>query len=709
MSKQLSPGFRIFIAAALLNAVVITCLCGFESQLGIDLNFDLLNYHYYNVYALFHRRIDFDINAANMQTYINPILNIPAYLSITYLPVVWVRPSLAVLDGVSAPLLFFITFASSKAAASPALRLALATFTTAIAMVGPVFLQIAGTSLVDVLAGLPVLGSLAVAIRVESRSDRDCSARRAFLDQSSSALLMGLAAGLKITNAVYLPGYALAVAVVVALKYRGDVARLTSAALGAAFGGACGVFAGLGWWSWTLYWRFGNPLFPYCNNVFGSKFAAGANFVDLKFLPTSLTELALSPLNIARADQDPDPFNSASDVRYALTFVLLFIAVGAAIARRLTRNRVAVATIERETPMVANEGLVLLSIFFIVGFYCWAAQFGIRRYLAPIEMLAPVLSTLLICRVFAGYARIVNLALFAFLAISVQTLLFQREGTVRHRYFADKREFAKYNNSHTTFIMTNGWAPLSYVIPLFSRDNRFIHLVGDFPMEPSSPFGRIAARDIDDARGPIEMIANIAGIGRDLLLQCGLLPTGECEMHTTVVDIVRICDLERTTASSQPAATPLALDEPVDFRLGARGWIYEMNEDCWSKNEDWGVWALPKGAPWCSLLLFRWDGPSADRLALHATVHAYRPLPSKAPKQIAVRLNDRPIGVWSLDDERTTTLNLPLPPGALRPGANWLRFTDEGAISPSEAGVDPGDHRQLSFGLHRLWFSRPSE
>src|SRR5258708_32209187 len=45
----------------------------------MDGNWDLRNYHYYNAYALLNGRLAWDIAPAMLQTYHNPLLELPFY------------------------------------------------------------------------------------------------------------------------------------------------------------------------------------------------------------------------------------------------------------------------------------------------------------------------------------------------------------------------------------------------------------------------------------------------------------------------------------------------------------------------------------------------------------------------------------------------------------------------------------------------------
>ena len=73
----------IFGLAALLPITAMLLL-------GFDANWDLKNYHLYNVHAWFTGRMATDIAPAQLQSWHNPLLDVPLYLIVTSgLPARW--------------------------------------------------------------------------------------------------------------------------------------------------------------------------------------------------------------------------------------------------------------------------------------------------------------------------------------------------------------------------------------------------------------------------------------------------------------------------------------------------------------------------------------------------------------------------------------------------------------------------------------------
>jgi hypothetical protein len=91
-------------------AAVVIGLGGVSLWLGQDMNWDLLNYHYYDGYAFLHGRLDMDIVPAGIQTYQAPLLHAFHYLGIAHLPPRLFGFLLGALHGLNVPLLFVLAW-----------------------------------------------------------------------------------------------------------------------------------------------------------------------------------------------------------------------------------------------------------------------------------------------------------------------------------------------------------------------------------------------------------------------------------------------------------------------------------------------------------------------------------------------------------------------------------------------------------------------
>ncbi len=69
--------------------------------LGKDMNYNLLNYHIYNPYAFLQGRIADDVAPAGIQTYLNPLMDVPFYLMVRSLPAIMAGFLLGAVQGVN--------------------------------------------------------------------------------------------------------------------------------------------------------------------------------------------------------------------------------------------------------------------------------------------------------------------------------------------------------------------------------------------------------------------------------------------------------------------------------------------------------------------------------------------------------------------------------------------------------------------------------
>ena len=86
-----------------------------------------------------------------------------------------------------------------------------------------------------------------------------------------------------------------------------------------------------------MWERFGNPLFPYFNEVFKSPWGAEGSYRDLRFIPKSLHVWLLFPIwfNIDPMQVGEVPFR---DLRFSLIYVLLLVLLVRGVWRLLKKQ-----------------------------------------------------------------------------------------------------------------------------------------------------------------------------------------------------------------------------------------------------------------------------------------------------------------------------------------------------------------------------------
>jgi hypothetical protein len=251
---------------------------------GKDLNWDLLNYHYYAPYQLLGGRLGQDYFAASAQGYLNPLGYLPFYLMVSWgWHSVLVSVLLAAAHGGALALLYAIAWRLF------APRAAMALVATALGAASAVFWATVGTSFLDPLLVVPMLGGLLLLLE-----------RRAW---GLAGFLFGCAAALKYSNAIY----ALAAA---PLAFAGG----RRAAVAYVGGGALGVALLAGPWLALMAHEFGNPLFP--------GLTAGGG----RFAPRDLLAALLLPFRMAVLDRSLYAEIFAPDLRFA-ALALLALAV----------------------------------------------------------------------------------------------------------------------------------------------------------------------------------------------------------------------------------------------------------------------------------------------------------------------------------------------------------------------------------------------
>jgi hypothetical protein len=367
-------------------AIVLVPVCfGLLSLwLGADRNFDLLNYHLYNAYAFLDGRVGRDLAPAGLQSYFNPLLDLPYYTLTQH----WPRLTgflMGLLHGLNFVLLLGI--ARRALPALPAgdrlrvpLLLALAGCLTAN------FLSELGNSMGDDSTALFVLGAVYVLLASWPRL-LEASWRAAGMVLLAGCIA-GMGAGLKLTNATCCVALCAAF-LVLPLRWP---QRLRLASL---FG--CGVLCGLaltgGYWFLHMWQLYGDPLFPQFSHWFPSPLARGTAVADTKWLPKGALQFIGWPFIVAWDSRRVGQIGLWQWI-WPLLYVL-FGWWGVRYLRRRKRGPDAPA-------MDARHRYLLTAI--AVGFWSWTALFSVYRYLVPMELLAP-LAVFLLCIHLRPYAQ----------------------------------------------------------------------------------------------------------------------------------------------------------------------------------------------------------------------------------------------------------------------------------------------------------------
>ena len=169
----------------------------------------------------------------------------------------------------------------------------------------------------------------------------------------------------------------------VAIAFRSATGKGSALLEAIAFGlGGVIVFAALdGAWLWGNAKAYGNPIFPYMNNVFRSDLVEPTQWTDLRFMPKTALMAAFYPAYWAfRSSSDVSEL-AMRDPRILLGCVSAIVVV-AGFAARWLRDRA-------RPPTGGFQSIALsLAIAFLVSCALWEKVWSIYRYLAVQESLS---------------------------------------------------------------------------------------------------------------------------------------------------------------------------------------------------------------------------------------------------------------------------------------------------------------------------------
>jgi len=337
---------------------------------GQDADWDLKNYHLYSPWALLHGRLVLDLAPAGMQSFFNPLPDLPYFL-LGMGPLQHLPHLLAGVQGLWYGGLVFVLL-------QIAIRLssirehpfgAIDLLAVLIGATGTMVMSQAGRSSNEVPLTLLILLGLYLLLPLCGSAPVSKPIRRALL----AGFLCGLAVGLKPTAVVYPP--ALGFALLVALGARATAWRMTLIYAGGALVGFMLVY---GWWGWQLYGLTGNPVFPMFNQLFHSNWVPAVSDTDRTFMPRDLGQWLFYPFYWIKTNHGLVTEQNFADGRYALEMLSVTVLV---VTSWLTR---------RYPPPGARVTRLLVA-FVVVGYVLWLGLFSILRYAVSLEVLSGLL------------------------------------------------------------------------------------------------------------------------------------------------------------------------------------------------------------------------------------------------------------------------------------------------------------------------------
>lgn len=659
LSRQ--PGLASCGSAALLVLVALWAFV-WVGRRGQDLNFDLLNYHFFSGYSLLSGREAMDLAGAGLQSFFHPWINALAYLAFAKLAFPWSAWLILAVQLLSLPFLWLIGRRLAADAGlpghSPFLPLALL-----VSLLAPLWWSELGTSFFSssttplLLAAL-WLGLAALAGERHARS-------RALL----AGLLFGFASGLKLTNAVFAVAFCAGIAFQLPHRPTRRPFLVLLACLGA--GGILG-FALTASWYFDLWRQWENPFFPLFNAVFHSPYFDQSNWRDMRWHFASLGDFGRFLLAAGRLT------GKTSEVPFAdLRLPLLACLVIAAFFRR------------NGQACWGAEARVFMG-FATVSFALWAHSLAYQRYLIPLELLLGPVFMLAWLRLF-GQSRPSLALACVFPAVCMLAIKVPDWGHLPRQRTAPAPFAiavpAEMAASPARYMLLG--QPLSFVLPFLHPGSSF---VGFGISQGLDEAGYRKLQSLPEL--PLRTLTPRANSRHvwSLLAPLGLNPQNTrlaCQAFAAPFSgTVDIC--EATRQASAPAAMQ-RID--IDFSDRARpGQPNVLEIGGLHPAEAWGAWS---SAPHVRLLLANCLPPRGFSLSLDAK--AFGPA---AGKPLTLSVGGEEAQLTLSDDFSSHTRQF----RSKDPCPREISLRIPAQASPASLGMST-DSRQLGIGLRRLAIS----
>ncbi len=463
------PRWLVYLSCSLL--VVLT-----SYHLGKAMTWDDMEYHVYAGFSALHDRFRQDYFAAGPQGYFNPYAYVPFYLLLrSGLPPLAIASILALVQSA----ILWLTYELALRVVpqdTPNARVTIAILAVIFAFANPVLINEFGSSYSDVTtAELAMVGWLLLVDVVWTPST---------LRVIGAALMLGVATGLKPTNAVH----AVSAAILLLFVPGGWIRRIRYGALFGLTLAAGFVLINLPW-SIHLERHFGNPVFPLLNGLFRSPDYSTGSMLDHRFIPATLGAALLRPFTMVL----PIPWihfeMPAPDLRYALLLVLSLLLLSRWLWRWLSGARGP----ESRTLDSAERALGALGLAFMVDWALWLPVSGNSRYFMPMACVAAVLCMALIFRLLSDQPALRNGVLVAVFAVQ----FFQLYAGTEYRQYLPWHDGPWFTvsvpprlKSETDLYFLIGGQTNSFIIPSLAHSSGFVNLSGQYELGPRGANGR---------------------------------------------------------------------------------------------------------------------------------------------------------------------------------------------------------------------------
>ena len=454
---------------------------------GQDANWDLRNYHYYNPYAWVNDRATIDIAPAQLQSFHSPFADLPYYYMTRAGFSSWLVSAILALPAAIA--LFFLAL-SSKFFLPRAQQNIYLVAIIIVAATGASGGPLIGTTMSEWHLVALYLCAVWLILKPFAIDDAFVLTKLRLKNVLAAGFLGGLAVGFKLTAGAYALGLAV---LVVALPTGLFERSRRLAVLG--LGGVAGAVISYGPWGYELWTRFGNPFFPYFNDVFLSPWAEPYRFADTRYVADSLWKFLTTPWLIMKNTVGFVSELSFRDWRLGISlpaFVCLAWATRSAQKRRMW---------------------IALLLMFSTIYGLWITFLGYYRYVSLLEVLAPLAIFALIANaeILMPLPRIKMFTAMLITLVMMGTTEWLPWERIKHGAMAVDVNMPSFPEGSMVIIASS--EPLAFLTPNLPPEIPVISVINNF-MNPAwgakSKLQILAAQRVAQHTGPLFALVNLS-------------------------------------------------------------------------------------------------------------------------------------------------------------------------------------------------------
>ncbi|GFE71282.1 hypothetical protein [Chroococcus sp. FPU101] len=451
-------------------------------RLGQDVSWDLRNYHFYNPYMLLTGRMKYDILPAQIQTFFNPLIDVPFFIFIYYLKI----PPLVFgffwggLHGLNLWLIHKIVYHSLLNIKNYT-RHFLSCFAALTGLWGAAYYSEIGTVIGDSTSSLFILTSLLIIVYHLANFGK-LSLRNIII----AGFLTGLGVGLKLTVALY------GIALIISINFiRNKLQEKFLNLLALMSSMFAGFLVTAGYWMVLMWLNFSSPLFPFFNKFFKSPYIrTDFDLKDTRFLPRDIWQSLFYPFYFTKK-QSLVAELEFQDSRLAIAYIFVIIFLIFLVIKFIQK-------INRTSYNIVNPSVIFLIVpFYVASYLIWLKLFSIYRYLLVLELLTPVLIILILGYIYPSRKVLLVLSaiLFTVMITTTKPLDWSRLPWQSNYFGIETKALKKYENK---VIVMWGDDGNSYLVPYFPSSTRFVRIQGNTGLEKGTLLQKKANQIIEN-------------------------------------------------------------------------------------------------------------------------------------------------------------------------------------------------------------------